>query len=242
MATLLTQQQSRAALGAYAIVAALGFYTIPIFLYPMAGVSLWVLVTHLTAPEPWKERSIKARDFLLACLLAGLLTLLLYLPVILFGTGFRSITSNEIVESRAWSVFVENLQPRITRTWESWLAGFSQPVKNLLMAGFLLSLFFYRKASNQRLPLQVFLVLAVAIVLVIQRVAPLARVWMYLDAFYLIFAAGGLVWLAELVLNRITKTEYTARIVSTAILLGMMLAFANIYLETQQGSLVPNRG
>ncbi len=240
LGTLLTQQQSRAALGAYAIVAALGFYTIPIFLYPMAGVSLWVLVMHLTAPKSWKERSTKAWDFLLTCLLAGLLTLLLYLPVILFGTGFRSITSNEIVESRAWSVFVENLQPRITRTWESWLAGFSQPVKNLLLAGFLLSLFFYRKASNQRLPLQAFLVLAVAVVLVIQRVAPLARVWMYLDAFYLIFAAGGLVWLAELLLNRITKTEYTARIVSSAILLGMILAFANIFLETQQGSLVPN--
>ena len=95
---LLTRQQSRTALGAYAIIAALGFYTIPIFLYPMAGVSLWVLVTHLTGPEPWKERSTKVRDFLLACLLGGLLTLLFYLPVILFGTGFRSITSNEIVE------------------------------------------------------------------------------------------------------------------------------------------------
>jgi 4-amino-4-deoxy-L-arabinose transferase-like glycosyltransferase len=241
LGALLTQKQSRAALGAYALVAALGFYTIPIFLYPMAGVSLWVLVTHLTAPEPWKERSLKARDFLLACLVGGLLTLLLYLPVIVFGTGFRSITSNEIVESRAWSAFIENVPPRITRTWESWMIGFSQPVKDLLMAGFLLSLFFYRKASNQRLPLQVFLVLAVAIVLVIQRVAPLARVWMYLEAFYLIFAAGGLIWLIELVLNWLIRSEHTARVVSAGILLGMVIAFGNIYLETQQGSLVPNR-
>ncbi len=126
LGALLTRQQSRSALGAYAIVAALGFYTIPIFLYPMAGVSLWVLVTHLTAPEPWKERTIKVRDFLLACLLGGFLTLLFYLPVILFGTGFRSITSNEIVESRAWSAFFENVPPRITKTWESWMIGFSQ--------------------------------------------------------------------------------------------------------------------
>jgi hypothetical protein len=240
LGALLTQRQSRAALGAYAIVAALGFYTIPIFLYPMAGVSLWVLVTHLTAPMPWKERSARARDFLLACLAGGLLTLLLYSPVIFFGTGIRSITSNEIVESRAWSVFSENLQPRITRTWESWTAGFSQALKNLLIGGFLLSLFFYRKASNQRLPLQVFLVVAVAVVLVIQRVAPLARVWMYLGAFYLIFAAAGLVWLAELVLNRFIRSVYTARIISTAILLVMMVALTNIYQETQQGSLVPN--
>jgi 4-amino-4-deoxy-L-arabinose transferase-like glycosyltransferase len=242
LGALLTRQQSRVALGAYALIAALGFYTIPIFLYPMAGVSFWVLVTHLTASEPWEERSIKARDFLFACLLGGLLTLLLYLPVILFGTGFHSITSNEIVESRAWSVFVENLQPRITKTWDSWLAGYSQPVKNFLSFGFLLSLFFYRKASNQRLPLQLFLILAIAIVLIIQRVAPLARVWMYLDAFYLIFAGGGLVWLAELVLNRFISSTNTSRVVTTSILLILMLALTNIYRETQQGSLVPNSG
>ncbi len=238
---LLTRQQSRVALGAYAIVAALGFYTIPIFLYPMAGISLWVLATHLTAPEPWKDRSIRIRDFLLACLLGGFITLLLYLPVILFGTGFRSITSNEIVESRAWSAFIENVPPRITKTWESWMIGFSRPVMDLLKIGFLLSLFFYRKASDQRLPLQVFLVLAIMIVLVIQRVAPLARVWMYLEAFYLIFAAGGLIWLIELVMNRLIRPSLTDRIVSTGILLVMLVAFANIYQETQQGSLVPNR-
>jgi 4-amino-4-deoxy-L-arabinose transferase-like glycosyltransferase len=241
LGALLTQNQSRSALVAYAIVAALGFYTIPIFLYPMAGVSLWVLVTHLSAPEPWRERSIKSRDFLLACLFGGLLTLFLYLPVILFGTGFRSITSNEIVESRAWPVFIENLQPRIIKTWESWLAGFSQAVKNLLAIGFILSVIFYRKASSQRLPLQLFLALAVAIVLVIQRVAPLARVWMYLDAFYLIFAAGGLVWLLELALDRFLQAEHTARIVSTVILLILVMALINFYRETQQGSLVPNR-
>src|SRR5678815_3694934 len=164
------------------------------------------------------------------------------MPVILFGKGFPSITRNESVESRAWSVFVENLQPRITKTWDSWLAGYSQPVKNLLSFGFLLSLFFYRKASNQRLPLQVFLILAIAIVLIIQRVAPLARVWMYLDAFYLIFAGGGLVWLAELVLNRFISSTNTSRVVTTTILLILMLALTNIYRETQQGSLVPNSG
>jgi hypothetical protein len=112
---------------------------------------------------------------------------------------------------------------------------------DLLKIGFLLSLFFYRKASDQRLPLQVFLVLAIMIVLVIQRVAPLARVWMYLEAFYLIFAAGGLIWLIELVMNRLIRPGLTERIVSTGILLAMLVGFTNVYLETQQGSLVPNR-
>ena len=239
---LLIERQSRAALAAYAVIAALGFYTIPIFLYPMAGVSLWILVSHITAPAPGSEKSVKVRDFLLGCLAAGALTLLFYLPVIFFGTGFSSIVSNEIVESRAWTVFVENLRPRALKTWEGWMQGISQPGQYLLLVGFLLSLIFYRKASRQRLPLQVFLVLGAAILLLIQRVAPLARVWMYLEAFYLIFAAAGLVWLAELLLDKTGKPEYTGRIISYAVLLVGIAALAGIYFETQEGSLVPNQG
>lgn len=241
LGALLIEEQKRIALAAYGIIAALGFYTIPIFLYPMAGISLWVLVTYLTAAEPWKARSIKVRDFLLACVLAGLLTLLLYLPVILFGTGFASITSNEVVESRAWSVFLENLQPRATKTWESWMQGIGPTIQYILLAGFLISILFYRKASNQKLPLQIFLILGAAIMLILQRVAPLARVWIYLEAFYLIFAAGGLVWLVELLLNRFTEPENAVKVLSTAILIGMMVMFTGIYLQTQQGSLVPNQ-
>lgn len=118
----------------------------------------------------------------------------------------------------------------------------SSPVRYLLLTGFLLSLIFYRKASRQRLPMPVFLVLGAAIMVLLQRVAPLARVWMYLEAFYLIFAAGGLVWLAEVLLHKNLKQEYTARLLPTVILLSVVFMFVRITLNTQNGSLVPNRG
>jgi hypothetical protein len=241
LGALLIHQQSRAALAAYAITAALGFYTIPIFLYPMAGISLWVLATYLTAGEPWRDRSSKAWTFLAACTLAGLMTLLLYSPVIIFGTGLDSIISNEFVESRDGAMFVENLRPRAARTWESWMMGISPAVEYLLLSGFLLSTLFYGKASRQRLPLQLFLVLAIAILLVVQRVVPLARVWMYLEAFYMIFAGAGLVWLAELLLNSVGKSIYTAGIVPAAILLAFIVVFTGQYLGTQPGSATASR-
>jgi hypothetical protein len=175
-------------------------------------------------------------------LVAGLLTLFLYLPVILFGTGLASLVSNEIVESREWAVFVENLRPRAIKTWESWMIAVAPAVQYVLLAGFLLSLFFYRKVSRQRLPMQVFLVIGAAVMLVLQRVAPLARVWMYLEAFYLIFAAGGLIWLVELLLNRFGKPVYTTRILSACILLVVMVLWVRIYIDIQQGSAIPNQG
>ena len=121
------------------------------------------------------------------------------------------------------------------------MMGINPSVAYLLLFGFFLSVFFYRRASRQRLPLQIFLILGAAIMLVIQRVAPLARVWMYLEAFYLLFAASGLVWLAEVLLNRLWKTENASRILSGTILMAVLILFADIYLATQRGSLIPNR-
>jgi hypothetical protein len=96
-AAILVDRQSKAALIAYGSTAALGFYTIPTFLYPMAGVSLWVAVTYIFNQEPWQSKFRKLAAFVGMCILAGLLTLILYSPVIIFGTGLYSITGNEFV-------------------------------------------------------------------------------------------------------------------------------------------------
>ncbi len=236
-AGIIVRQQSRAALIAYGITAALGFYTIPIFLYPMAGVSLWVLATYLTANESWNNKSRKIWFFLTVCVLAGMLTLLLYSPVILFGTGARSIFNNDIVEPRDWT-FVENIAPRLDKTWASWMQFISPPIRYLLLGGFLLSLFFYRKASRQRLPLQIFLILSILILLVIQRVAPLPRVWFYLEAFYMVFAGAGLVWFVEILIRQISITRSKEKIIPTIILLILVSVSISNYVSTHQASVI----
>ena len=234
LGALLIQEQSRPALAAYAITAALGFYTIPIFLYPMAGVSLWVLASLLTSRAPEKGRANQVWIFIGTCLVSGILVLFLYSPVILFGTGLDSITSNEFVESRDGELFIENLRPRAVRTWESWMMGIGQPVQYLLLGGFLASMLFHRKIATQRLPLPVYLVLAIAILLVVQQVAPLARVWIYLEAFYLMFAGAGLAWLAGLLLRRLGTSPST--VVPAVTLLLVIAVFISHYLDLRQSS------
>src|ERR671922_204352 len=90
-AGILVTRQSKPALIAFTLTAALGFYTIPIFLYPMAGISLWVVATYLFAKEPPQNRFHRMAVFLGFCILSGLLALILYSPVIIFGTGLSSI-------------------------------------------------------------------------------------------------------------------------------------------------------
>lgn len=235
-AGILVVHQSKAALIAFIITAALGFYTIPIFLYPMAGISLWVAVTYLFAKEPWQHaaRLRKLGIFLGACLLAGLLTVVLYSPVIFFGSGLSSIIGNEIVKSLSWSTFVENLDPRLLKAWNKWMIGISPAIEYLFLGGFLLSLLFYRKVSNQKLPLQFFLAFAVVVLLLLQRVSPLPRIWIYLEAFYLMFAAAGGVWLVHWLLDKTVKPGLTERALSFAIPLVFVAAFINMLIARAQ--------
>jgi hypothetical protein len=89
--------------------------------------------------------------------------------------------------------------------------------------------------------LQVFLGLAVVILLLLQRVTPLPRNWLYLEAFYLLFAAAGLVWLADSLIRKIAGPPQTERILSLAILLAVIGACTGILISRQQ-SVVMNRG
>ena len=235
-AGILVVWQSKPALIAFVLTAALGFYTIPVFLYPMAGISLWVAVTYLLAKEP-RQDAARLRElgmFLGACLLAGFLTMVLYSPVIFFGSGLSSMIGNEIVKSLSWSTFVENLDPRLLKAWNKWMIGISPTVEYLFLGGFLISLLFYRKVSNQKLPLQIFLAFAVAVLLVLQRVSPLPRIWIYLEAFYLMFAAAGVVWLVDLLLQRIAGPTITRRALSFVIPLVFIAAFISMSIARAQ--------
>jgi 4-amino-4-deoxy-L-arabinose transferase-like glycosyltransferase len=240
-AGILVIRQSKAALIAFTLTAALGFYTIPIFLYPMAGISLWVVMTYLIEKENWQIKFQKLAIFLGVCILSLLLTTILYSPVILFGSGLSSIISNEIVKSLNWSTFLANLDPRMARTWQKWMVRLSPTIENLFLSGFLISIFFYRKASNQKLPMQVFLAVAVAVLVVLQRVTPLPRIWLYLEAFYLMSAMAGLVWLAELLVSRFTKPSFTEKILSLVILLVFISVFASILIARQQNPVFLDR-
>jgi Dolichyl-phosphate-mannose-protein mannosyltransferase len=240
-AGILVAHQSKPTLIAFTLTTVLGFYTIPIFLYPWAGISLWIVATYLFAKEPWKNRYHNLAIFFGICILSGLFTLVLYSPVIIFGSGLSSIVSNEIVKPLNWSTFLENLDPRLIKAWNKWMRGVGSTGENLFSGGFLLSLLLYRKVSNQILPMQVFLALAVAILVVLQRVTPLPRIWLYLEVFYLMFAMAGLVWLAELLINRFASPLFTEKILSLAIMLVFIGVFANRIIARQQNPVFQDR-
>ena len=89
--------------------------------------------------------------------------------------------------------------------------------------------------------MQVFLAVAVAALLVLQRVSPLPRIWIYLEAFYLMFAAAGLIWLVELPLRRFAGPVLIGRVLSAAIPLVFTAALVNTLIARGQNPVFLDR-
>jgi hypothetical protein len=69
--------------------------------------------------------------------------------------------------------------------------------------------------------------------LVLQRVTPTPRIWLYLEAFYLMFAVAGLVWLVDLIIRSKVVSLHALKILTFGILLFIGI-FANSMIARQQ--------
>jgi hypothetical protein len=170
--------------------AVLGFYTLPTMLYPFGAIGLWLLLSYFRRDvQGYPGRSFLAYLFG-AGAAAALLTLGLYAPIIR-TSGLRAITSNAYVAPLGEDVFLPELWGSLVATWKSWIRDLPSASGYLLAGFFLASLLFYKDRARQRLPLAlVMLVWCLGLVLV-QRVAPWARVWLFLIPFFFIWVADG---------------------------------------------------
>lgn len=172
------RQRSRSALLAAAVVAALGAYAVPTMLYGGVLAAAWLAF----------ELRIQRSGFgwspvLVTALLVALVAFVLYLPVVLVS-GPDKIVGNRFVLPLGIGELMSELARTLGQTWAFWNRDVPLPFTALLVLGFGIG------SWRVRLGL---LALGVCLVMVLlQRVAPFERVWLFLLPLYLTIAAGGL--------------------------------------------------
>jgi len=203
----------------FVLACALGFYTIPIMLYPFGMVVAWLILSHLvgdtsdayTKPalgEPGNNGKSNKGAFwkylVVACLLVAGLTALLYLPIFL-NSGIEAVVNNSYVrpDDSAISpifgeVLLEQIRSRVASTAEQWTAGIPRGAGMLSVVGFIASLALHKRISRHKAPVQVAAVLWILVAIALQKVAPLARVWMFLLPLYIIWSVAGILGLLQL--------------------------------------------
>lgn len=193
------KHRNRAAWLLWALTAALGFYTIPVFLYPFGMAVAWLFLSLIVNDfQTYRGRLDLLLHLIVSGMVAGLTTFLLYLPVFLRHRTFSVLFGNVYIEKLPWDVFRETTPIRLMETWQVWITGISIPVVNILILGFGLALLLHWKLSSTRVPIQ-FAALAWLVPLVlVQRVQLWSKTWFAFNPLVLMWCAAGLVGLVGL--------------------------------------------
>lgn len=204
-----------AGLCVFGILAALGFFTIPVMLYPWGALLVWLT---LSEAPPWP----RVASLIPAAVLTLMLTLLLYTPV-LVKTGLQLLMLNRFVEPRPWSDFIAEWPAAAASVWRDWMRHLPLEVQAVLGVGFLVSLVWYRQRLWHGLPLPLAAVIWIVPVVVIQRVVPFERVWLFLLPLYAGAACAGVLQVIEPVLARLARIR-SALVSLGAVCLAVTLA------------------
>jgi hypothetical protein len=201
----------------FVLFSALGFYTIPIMLYPFGMVMAWLFFSALLGDvDPDYGGS-----FIPLLVSAGVgvvfLTALFYLPVFR-SMGVQAVVGNRFVSALEWDDFSESVVARLRNTWLFWNTSVPPFVSVVTVAGFLISLVFHWKISRQRLPYALVAAAWFALVLYIQKVAPWPRVWLFLLPLFYIGAAAGIMVLARKALDLIKAVKARQAVFVLAVL------------------------
>ena len=227
LATRLRTSASPAEWLAFSALAAIGFFTVPVMLYAFGTVVVWL------ALSLWRDgdTGLLTRRLLPAVLATGVLTALLYLPLVA-ASGVDSLLRNEFVESLSWRTFTDELPDSVVSVAEGWHRDLPLPLAVALAAAFAAGLVFHRRVARVAVPPALAAVASIAPLLLVQRVVPFERVWTFLVPLYLMTAAAGIVLALRPLTARIgQRTAVTAvvAVVVAASLAGTAVATQSVY-------------
>lgn len=239
LGTYILDNRNFAAVFLFAILSSLGFYTIPVMLYPFGVVIVWLFLS-IIFHRSGLDRTFTLWNVSASLLIMVLLTLLLYIPVIIVS-GLDSVVGNRFVTSKSWSYFASNILVALRAIWYQWNENIPTVIRFFLVVGFFASLVFYRRLTTYRVPI----VLAVAVwcipVLMLQRVIPPARVWLFLLPLYFGVASSGVTFLLRPV--ELESKHYRSVILSVITIVLSICVSSNtvytrsVYYSTETGTL-----
>lgn len=187
-------RRNTAAWGAFALLAALGLWTLPTMLYPFCGILLWLFAAELLSLT---RADGQTRNFLWYAAvtgLAGVLTLLLYAPV-LSTVGPEALVANKYVRPLPRGEFWSGLPGLFAETWEHWNRNVPALISWVVLLGAIVSL--AASLRERRKATLIPVIFAASVMLIaLQRVLPFPRVWLFLLPLYLVQASAGLCWIA----------------------------------------------
>jgi len=197
----------------FAIVGALGLWTIPVMLYPLGAVSVWIALSFLL-----DGKSFELRRLFIALGVAAGLTLLAYSPVI-SREGIPAIVANKFVVPQNWFDFFEQLPASVGQALRSWSLGVPPIASLALLAFAVVALRYHATTSQFRVGLPLAAFVCTAWLLVVSHRSPFPRVFQWLLPLAAALVGAGITYALE-------RRPRTKAILESTPTLAVMLAIA----------------
>lgn len=210
-----------------AVDGALMIYAVPIGVYAMAVTLAWLGLSMLIERRAAITGAMIA-DGVFALGALGALTLALYAPVFL-NSGVAAVTQNTYVRPLPWPAMAAGYQEGLPELWQAWVASLPTPAVWLVAAGFVGALVFHRRLGRDLLPVAMVAVPVLAAIVLIQRVVPGMRVWLFLLPVFLMTTSAGIAGGIDRLL-RAARPAWVTPAVSLLAAAGLgWLAYADAY-------------
>ena len=220
--------------GLLIILSSCGLYTNPTMIYPIGMVATWLLLSKLVKDVDQDY----GKDYYFlwgaTCILILVTAGILYSPIIL-SSGIKPLVSNDVIEALNWSDFYQSIPVRIKNTWAEWNRNLPDWISIIALIGLTASLFVPRPPQKRQITLIMAAILWIGAALIIQRVAPWPRIWLFLLPLIVIWVSAGILGLIELILLRIPQRNYLLMgVISVMVLLPLGAGFLRSYTQYSQ--------
>ena len=206
LAVYAKDHRNMVAWGLLVIFSSLGLYINPTMIYPIGMAYTWLLLSKLIHDVSDTYGTRYYLYLLISSLSIIIITLILYLPIIL-NSGLQSLISNDVIEVLSWSDFIQSIEPRIKNTWLEWNRALPHAISLIAISGLIASLFVPKLPKDRRMPLIMAGIIWIGTALLVQRVAPWPRIWLFLLPFFVIWISAGIIGLFELIFRRIPRGD-----------------------------------
>jgi hypothetical protein len=198
---------------------ALGFYSVPVMLFPFGVVFAWLFLENLlTPPRSYGSKFIFLKYWVLAGISTATLVLILYIPIFIYS-GTEKVFANQWVSPEPWLGYISAIPSRLLNVWHEWTGGLPFIWLILLVVGFCLSLVFHRRIARNRVPLQIAAFLWIALLILFRRPEGVTKIWAFLQAPFVIWSASGIMLFIKDLRIKFAKNLSVASIVVSVILL-----------------------
>jgi 4-amino-4-deoxy-L-arabinose transferase-like glycosyltransferase len=215
---------------AFAVVGALGLYTVPVMIYPLGSVGLWIALDSLRRDHREALRILTA--LAATTLLTVLLAWLLYSPII-HTAGLQAITGGKLAQPLPWRFF-RAAQPAFwLELAETWVA----PLEWMWVPGvFGLALLGLRRdAGVARASFALATIVWCLGLFLLSHRTPFVRFWLFVLPLFLLVVARGITRLAA-------RLRWTARWDGVWIACGLAVVVSTIALVTRAAEVTDDTG